>query len=65
MTTSDPGHGNRVTRVTCTHDCPDACAMLMTVRDGRGVDVAPQPPPPVTRPHHGGISSVSRTPTAC
>ena len=40
--------GDRVTRVTCTHDCPDACAMLVTVRDGRAVDVAPNPAHPVT-----------------
>ncbi len=43
--------GDRVTRVTCTHDCPDACAMLVTVRDGRAVDVAPNPAHPVTGRH--------------
>ena len=43
--------GDRVARVTCTHDCPDACAMLVTVRDGRAVDVAPNPAHPVTGRH--------------
>jgi anaerobic selenocysteine-containing dehydrogenase len=43
--------GTRVARVTCTHDCPDACAMLVTVRDGRAVDVAPNPAHPVTGRH--------------
>jgi anaerobic selenocysteine-containing dehydrogenase len=38
-------------RVTCTHDCPDACAMLVTVRDGRAVAVAPNPTHPVTGRH--------------
>ena len=41
----------RVARVTCTHDCPDACAMRVTVRDGRAVDVAPNPEHPVTGHH--------------
>src|SRR5262245_36046811 len=42
---------DRVAHVTCTHDCPDACAMLVTVRDGRAVDVAPNPAHPVTGRH--------------
>ena len=41
----------RIARVTCTHDCPDACAMLVTVRDGRAIDVAPNPAHPVTGRH--------------
>ena len=41
----------RIARVTCTHDCPDACAMLVTVRDGRAVDVSPNPAHPVTGRH--------------
>src|SRR5713101_285107 len=40
-----------IARVTCTHDCPDGCAMLVTVRDGRAVDVAPNPTHPVTGRH--------------
>jgi anaerobic selenocysteine-containing dehydrogenase len=42
---------DRVARVTCTHDCPDACAMLVTVRNGRAVDVSPNPAHPVTGRH--------------
>src|SRR6185436_15690071 len=42
---------DRVVRLTCTHDCPDACAMLVTIRDGRAVDVAPNPAHPVTGHH--------------
>ena len=42
---------DRVARVTCTHDCPDACAMLVTVRDGRAIDVSPNPAHPVTGRH--------------
>ena len=34
---------DRAARVTCTHDRPDACAMLVTVRDGRAVDVSRWP----------------------
>jgi len=41
----------RIARVTCTHDCPDACAMLVTVRDGRAVDVSQNPAHPVTGRH--------------
>jgi anaerobic selenocysteine-containing dehydrogenase len=43
--------GERMVRLTCTHDCPDACAMLVTVRDGRAVAVAPNPEHPVTGRH--------------
>lgn len=42
---------DRIARVTCTHDCPDACAMLVIVRDGRAVDVSPNPAHPVTGRH--------------
>ena len=42
---------DRVVKLTCTHDCPDACAMLVTIRDGRAVDVAPNPAHPVTGRH--------------
>ncbi|HEU5192880.1 MAG TPA: molybdopterin-dependent oxidoreductase [Methylomirabilota bacterium] len=42
---------DRIARVTCTHDCPDACAMLVTVRDGRAVDVSPNAAHPVTGRH--------------
>ena len=36
----------------CPHDCPDTCAMLTTVRDGRAVEVRGNPDHPFTR---GGL----------
>lgn len=39
----------RVVRSVCPHDCPDACAMLAYVEDGRIVRVAGDPDHPVTR----------------
>ena len=38
-----------VVRGACPHDCPDTCAMLVTVEDGRAVRVAGDPNHPVTR----------------
>ena len=38
-----------VVRGTCPHDCPDTCAMLVTVQDGRAVRVAGDPDHPVTQ----------------
>ena len=39
----------RTVRAACPHDCPDTCAMLVTVRDGRALKVAGDPAHPVTR----------------
>ena len=39
----------RVVRAACPHDCPDTCAMLVTVRDGRAVKLVGDPEHPVTR----------------
>lgn len=39
-------------RAACPHDCPDTCAMLVTVRDGTAVEVAGDPEHPFTR---GGL----------
>ncbi|MBV9940942.1 MAG: molybdopterin-dependent oxidoreductase [Solirubrobacterales bacterium] len=40
----------RVVHAACPHDCPDTCAMLVTVDDeGRAVRVAGDPDQPVTR----------------
>lgn len=39
----------RVVRAACPHDCPDTCAMLVTVEDGRAVKVAGDPAHPFTR----------------
>ena len=36
----------------CPHDCPDTCAMLTTVRDGKAVEVRGNPDHPFTR---GGL----------
>src|SRR5437868_904321 len=41
--------GSRVVRGACPHDCPDACAMLVTVESGRAVRVAGDPDHPFTR----------------
>ncbi len=38
-----------VVRGACPHDCPDTCAMLVTVADGRALRVAGDPNHPVTR----------------
>src|SRR3954470_22541419 len=38
-----------VVRGACPHDCPDTCAMLVTVKDGRAVRVAGDPDHPVTQ----------------
>ncbi len=38
-----------VVRGACPHDCPDTCAMLVTVENGRAVRVAGDPAHPFTR----------------
>ncbi len=38
-----------VVRGACPHDCPDTCAMLVTVEEGRAVHVAGDPAHPVTQ----------------
>jgi anaerobic selenocysteine-containing dehydrogenase len=42
-----PASGRFVVRGACPHDCPDTCSMLVTVDDGRAVEVrgAPDHPP--------------------
>lgn len=47
--TQPPDSGTHVVRGACPHDCPDTCAMLVTVTDGRAVRVAGDPAHPVTR----------------
>jgi anaerobic selenocysteine-containing dehydrogenase len=47
-----------VVRGACPHDCPDTCALLVTVRDGVAVKVAGNPDHP---PTHGALcTKVSR-----
>ena len=38
-----------IIRGACPHDCPDTCAMLVTVRDGRATEVRGDPEHPFTR----------------
>ncbi|HJV63971.1 MAG TPA: molybdopterin oxidoreductase family protein [Albitalea sp.] len=47
-------------RAACPHDCPDTCAIRVTVRDGRAVKVQGDPEHP---PTHGALcTKVSRYP---
>ncbi len=39
----------RVVHAACSHDCPDACGVLVTVQDGRAIKVQGDPAHPVTR----------------
>src|SRR5690349_12035874 len=45
----DTSTDRRVVRVACPHDCPDTCAMLVTVADGRAVDIRGAPDHPTTQ----------------
>src|SRR3954471_10228488 len=38
----------RVVRGACPHDCPDTCAMHVTVEDGRATKVGGDPEHPIT-----------------
>ena len=44
--------GDRVVRGACPHDCPDTCAFLYDVKNGKLVDVTGDPDHPMTR---GGL----------
>src|SRR5678816_2698474 len=47
-------------RAACPHDCPDTCAMIVTVEDGRAVKVQGDSEHPTT---HGALcTKVSRYP---
>ena len=49
-----------IIRAACPHDCPDTCAMRVTVQDGRVVKVQGDPDHP---PTHGALcTKVSRYP---
>jgi anaerobic selenocysteine-containing dehydrogenase len=37
--------------MTCTHDCPDACRALVSVQDGRAVDIRSDASHPITGRH--------------
>jgi anaerobic selenocysteine-containing dehydrogenase len=47
-----PTAGTTVIRGACPHDCPDTCAWLVTVEDGRAVKLVGDPEHPFTR---GGL----------
>ncbi|WP_077032796.1 molybdopterin-dependent oxidoreductase [Pelomonas sp. KK5] len=58
VTSSPPSPGSRVVKGACPHDCPDTCALRITVEDGRVVKVQGQPDHPST---HGALcTKVSR-----
>ncbi|HWM44507.1 MAG TPA: hypothetical protein VNP36_18865, partial [Burkholderiales bacterium] len=38
----------KVVRVACPHDCPDTCAMLVTVEDGVATKIQGDPAMPFT-----------------
>jgi len=40
---------SRVVHTACPHDCPDACSVLVTIKDGRATRVEGNPDHPVTR----------------
>lgn len=44
---SDPAL--KIVRAACPHDCPDTCAMLVTVKDGRAIKIGGDPSHPVTQ----------------
>jgi anaerobic selenocysteine-containing dehydrogenase len=52
MTLTDPAvpaSTSRLVRGACPHDCPDTCATVVEVRDGRAVRFAADPDHPVTQ----------------
>ena len=49
MTTTEE---TKIVRGACAHDCPDTCAMLVTVENGRATKVRGDPDHPFTR---GGL----------
>jgi anaerobic selenocysteine-containing dehydrogenase len=40
--------GRRVVHAACPHDCPDTCAMLVTVQNGKAVEIRGDPAHPTT-----------------
>jgi anaerobic selenocysteine-containing dehydrogenase len=46
---NEPDVGTVVAKTTCNRDCPDACGIVATVRDGRVVKLTGDPEHPVTR----------------
>src|SRR6266540_3673921 len=52
MTTIAENPATTTVRAACPHDCPDTCAMLVTVTNGRATEVRGDPDHPFTR---GGL----------
>ena len=52
MTATDDRSAPTIVRAACPHDCPDTCAMHVTVEDGRATAVRGDPDHPFTR---GGL----------
>jgi anaerobic selenocysteine-containing dehydrogenase len=46
---ASPDSHTKIVKAACPHDCPDTCAMLVTVENGRAVRVAGDPAHPFTR----------------
>src|SRR5258708_3148693 len=46
--TSMTNNGKKIVRAACPHDCPDTCAMLVTVENGRPTRVPADPHHPLT-----------------
>jgi len=46
---ADTAMATRIVRAACPHDCPDTCALLVTVEDGRAIKVAGDPEHPGTQ----------------
>ena len=46
--TLSPSPGHTVVRAACPHDCPDTCALLVTVKDGVATEVRGDPEHPTT-----------------
>ena len=44
-----PATATKLVRGACPHDCPDTCAVVTEVRDGRAVRFTAQPEHPVTQ----------------
>jgi anaerobic selenocysteine-containing dehydrogenase len=49
LTSTDPAEAATMVRAACPHDCPDTCAMLVQVVDGRAVEVRGDRDHPFTR----------------
>jgi len=47
--TSQSREDTKVIRAACSHDCPDACSWLVTVKDGVAVGLSGDPGHPFTR----------------